>query len=88
MENVINFDPSGWQYDIEEYCREYKTGQPHSDRKNHFGYALCKIIENDTVPMNLRRQAGYVLYEYSDYRVALDSIFLERQNPTEIRTNK
>ena len=93
MSNVIELHPhmcpccvkKNWKKDIDEYCEGYKNGEPFSQNKDHFGYLICGIIKNESIPIDLRREAGYVLYKYSDYRHALDSIFLERQNPTEIK---
>lgn len=79
MHNVIPLHPkkcpSCWKTDINEYCEGYKNSEPFSYTKVHFGYLLCQVIENESIPINLRREAGYVIYNYSDYRAALDHIF-------------
>ena len=64
-----------WKQDIQEYCEGYKNSEPFSGAKVHYGYLLCQIIENENIPIDLRREAGYVIYNYSDYRAALDHIF-------------
>lgn len=78
MDNVVEhpkYFSSCWKTDIDEYCEGYKNSEPFSGKKVHFGYLLCQIIENETIPIELRREAGYVIYNYSDYRAALDHIF-------------
>jgi len=79
MNNVISLHPKScvccWKKDIEEYCNAYKEAEPFSETKVHYGYLLCQIIENEEMPMVLRQKAGYAIYEFSDYRAALDHIF-------------
>ena len=87
-ENVIELHTckmTEWKKDITEYLQGYKHGEPFSQKKDLFGYLICQFLMNENIPIECRREAGYVLYKYSDYRKALDGIYLERQNPTEIR---
>ena len=83
MDNVVSLHPDkrpcciekSWEQGIKEYCEGYKQAEPFSCEKVHFGWLLCQVIENEKMPMDLRREAGYAVYNYSDYRVALDHIF-------------
>tara|TARA_Y100001972_G_C7658941_1_gene332085 strand:- start:966 stop:1244 length:279 start_codon:yes stop_codon:yes gene_type:complete len=90
MENVVFLHPKDcpccWKTDIEEYCEGYKKAEPFSEKKVHFGYLLCQIITNEDIPMDLRRKAGDAIYQYSDYRAALDHIYApERLQPKNMK---
>lgn len=94
MDNVIPLHPKqcpccigkSWKQDIQEYCEGYKNSEPFSGAKVHYGYLLCQIIENENIPIDLRREAGYAIYNYSDYRAALDHIFNpERLSPQNLK---
>lgn len=62
--------------DLKDYEKWYSEAEPFSPEKTHYCYLLCEIVKDERHDYWFRQKAAQIVYEHSDARQAIGSIYV------------